>query len=173
MTRGFWRDPERYIKTYWSKCEGVWIHGDLAMYDEHGFFYIVGRSDDTIKVAGKRVGPAEIEGVINSHPAIAESACIGLPHEIKGEAIYCFAVKKGEVSEEELLDYTSKHLGKALTPERVLFVSDLPRTRNAKIMRRMIRAIMMDRDPGDASALENPSALEEIRRVKQLIRQAG
>jgi len=173
MTRGFWRDPERYIKTYWSKCEGVWIHGDLAMYDEHGFFYIVGRSDDTIKVAGKRVGPAEIEGVINSHPAIAESACIGLPHEIKGEAIYCFAVKKGEVSEEELLDYTSKHLGKALTPERILFVSDLPRTRNAKIMRRMIRAIMMDRDPGDASALENPSALEEIRRVKQLIRQAG
>jgi len=172
MTRGFWKDPERYIKTYWSRCSDTWIHGDLAIYDDHGFFYIVGRSDDTIKVAGKRIGPAEIESAINSHPSIAESACIGIPHEIKGETIYCFTIRREEVSEEELIEFVSKHLGRALTPERILFVKDLPRTRNAKIMRRMIRAIMMDKDPGDTSALENPYALEEIRRVKEALRKA-
>jgi acetyl-CoA synthetase len=132
----------------------------------------VGRSDDTIKVAGKRIGPAEIESAINSHPSIAESACIGVPHEIKGETIYCFAIRREEVSEEELIEFVSKHLGRALTPERILFVKDLPRTRNAKIMRRMIKAIMIDKDPGDTSALENPYALEEIRRVKEALGKA-
>jgi acetyl-CoA synthetase len=170
MTRGFWRDPQRYINTYWSRCEDIWIHGDLAMYDEEGHYYIVGRSDDTIKVAGKRIGPAEIESTINSHPSIAESACIGIPHEIKGETIYCFAIKKREVTEEELIELVSKQLGRALTPERILFVNDLPRTRNAKIMRRMIRAVMLNKDPGDVSALENPSAIEEIKKLREQIR---
>ena len=173
MTRGFWRDPKRYIDTYWSKCRDIWIHGDLALYDNEGFFYIVGRSDDTIKVAGKRIGPAEIESIINSHPAIGESACVGTPHEIKGEVVVCFAIRKAEVSEDELVEMVATQLGKPLAPERILFVKDLPRTRNAKIMRRMIRAIILGKDPGDTSALENPWALEEIRRAIEEIRREG
>jgi len=172
-TRGFWRDPKRYIDTYWSKCRDIWIHGDLALYDNEGFFYIVGRSDDTIKVAGKRIGPAEIESIINSHPAIGESACVGTPHEIKGEVVVCFAIRKAEVSEDELVEMVARQLGKPLAPERILFVKDLPRTRNAKIMRRMIRAIILGKDPGDTSALENPWALEEIRRAIEEIRREG
>lgn len=164
MTRGFWRDEERYLRTYWSRWEGVWVHGDLAYYDNEGFLYIVGRSDDVIKVAGKRIGPAEIEDIVNSHPLIVESACIGIPHEVKGEVIYCFAVTKSkDLVKEELIKYLEKKLGKALMPEDIIFVRELPKTRNAKIMRRLIRAIVLNKPTGDISALENPQALDEIR----------
>jgi len=164
MTRGFWRDEERYLRTYWSRWEGVWVHGDLAYYDNEGFLYIVGRSDDVIKVAGKRIGPAEIEDTVNSHPLIVESACIGIPHEVKGEVIYCFAVTKSkDFVKEELIKYLEKKLGKALMPEDIIFVRELPKTRNAKIMRRLIRAVILNKPTGDVSALENPQALDEIR----------
>lgn len=165
MTRGFWKDKKRYLETYWSRWEGVWVHGDLAYYDNEGYIYIVGRSDDTIKVAGKRIGPAEIESVINSHPSIVESACVGVPHELKGEVIYCFIVSKELIDENKIKEYISQKLGKALTPEEVFFVKDLPKTRNAKIMRRLIRAIILGKSLGDISALENPLALEELRKV--------
>ena len=92
MTRGFWRDPERYIETYWSRVPGVWVHGDWAQIDEDGFWYILGRSDDTIKVAGKRVGPAEVESAAVRHPAVSEAAAIGVPDELKGEAVVVFVV---------------------------------------------------------------------------------
>ena len=92
MTRGFWNDPERYLQTYWSRFPGVWVHGDWAAIDEDGLWYILGRSDDTIKIAGKRLGPAEVESVLVDDPAVLEAAAIGVPDELKGQALVCFCV---------------------------------------------------------------------------------
>ncbi|ACP35027.1 AMP-dependent synthetase and ligase [Sulfolobus islandicus L.S.2.15] len=165
MTRGFWRNPERYIETYWSIWKDIWVHGDLAYRDEEGYFYIVGRSDDTIKVAGKRVGPAEIESMLNSFPNVVESACVGVPDPMKGEKIVCFVVSKVGDIEKDLIRYTEDKLGKAFAPSEIKIVKELPKTRNAKIMRRLIRAVYLNKPLGDISSLENPSALEEIKRA--------
>lgn len=170
MTRGLWKDPERYIETYWSRFPGVWTHGDWAYVDEEGFWFLHGRSDDTIKIAGKRLGPAEIESVLVSHPAVAEAAAIGIPHELKGEAISCYVVLKSDYKpdeplREELRRLVAVKLGKAFAPEKMKFVKDLPKTRNAKILRRAIRAVALGQDPGDLSNLENPQALEEIKKA--------
>ncbi|MEN2982423.1 MAG: AMP-binding protein [Thermus sp.] len=172
MTRGFWRDEARYLEAYFAKIPGVWVHGDFALLDEEGHFFILGRSDDTLKVAGKRVGPAEVETAATGHPALRECAAIGIPHPVKGEAIVLFAVVKpgvepGPELAEAVADRVAEALGKPLRPERVLFVPDLPKTRNAKVMRRLIRAAYLGQDPGDLSALENPEAVEAIRRVAQ------
>jgi len=165
MTRGFWRNPERYIETYWSIWKDIWVHGDLAYRDEEGYFYIVGRSDDTIKVAGKRVGPAEIESMLNSFPNVVESACVGVPDPMKGEKIVCFVVSKVGDIEKDLIRYTEDKLGKAFAPSEIKIVKEVPKTRNAKIMRRLIRAVYLNKPLGDISSLENPSALEEIKRA--------
>jgi acetyl-CoA synthetase len=170
MTRGFWKDPDRYIQTYWSRFPNVWVHGDWAAVDGDGLWYILGRSDDTIKVAGKRLGPAEIESVLVAHPAVSEAAAIGVPDAIKGQALVCFCVlKPGErVSDElreELKNRVAQHLGKPLKPEVMKFLNDLPKTRNAKVMRRVIRAAYLNHDPGDLSALENPQAVDEVRKA--------
>jgi acetyl-CoA synthetase len=170
MTRGIWKDPERYIQTYWSRWEGVWVHGDWASVDEDGYWYLHGRSDDTIKIAGKRLGPAEIESVLVSHPAVAESAAIGVPHELKGEAIWCYAVVRpgyepNDALRKELRERVIEALGKSFAPEQIKFVTELPKTRNAKILRRAIRAVALGQEPGDLSNLENPQALEEIARA--------
>jgi acetyl-CoA synthetase len=167
MTAGFWRDPGRYEETYWSRWPGVWVHGDWAIVDENGFWFLQGRSDDTLKIAGKRLGPAEVESILVGHPAVAESGVIGVPHEIKGEAVVCFVVlKPGQLASEplrvELSERVAHHMGKALKPERVLFARDLPKTRSAKIMRRVIRATYLGRDPGDLSSLENPDAVKAV-----------
>ena len=168
MTRGFWRDPQRYVDCYWSRWPGVWVHGDWAAVDADGQWFILGRSDDTLKVAGKRVGPAEVESVLVAHAAVSEAAAIGVPDELKGEAIVCFCVlKPGHEPTDELRSGLKSSvagaLGKPLTPREVRFVRDLPKTRNAKIMRRVIRAAFLQLDPGDVSSLENPSAIEAIR----------
>lgn len=168
MTRGFWRDPQRYIDTYWSRWDGVWVHGDFAAIDEDGMWYILGRSDDTIKIGGKRVGPAEIESILVSHPQVMEAAAIAIPDEIKGSAVvvFCVLTERCEECEElraELKDLVARGLGKPLAPKKILFVSDLPKTRNAKVMRRIIRSAYLGQDPGDASSLVNPEAVEEIR----------
>jgi acetyl-CoA synthetase len=170
MARGFWKDPERYIQTYWSRFPNVWVHGDWAAIDQDGLWYILGRSDDTLKVAGKRIGPAEIESVLVSHPAVSEAAAIGIPDPVRGEAVICFCVlKPGHKGNpplaEELREKVAHSLGKPLKPEVVRFVSDLPKTRNAKVMRRVIRAAYLNQEAGDLSALENPQSLEEIRRA--------
>ncbi len=167
MTRGFWRDEERYLETYWSRLPGVWVHGDWAEIDADGFWYIRGRSDDTIKVAGKRVGPAAVEAAALAHPGVVAAAAVGVPHELKGETVVVFVVPAAGVAEgeglrAEIVAAVTRSLGKALKPERVQFVGDLPRTRNGKIMRRVIRARLLDRPLGDLSALENPAAVEEI-----------
>ena len=168
MTRGFWKDPERYIKTYWNRWKNVWYHGDWAYIDEDGFWYLFGRADDVIKVAGKRMGSAEVETIVNSHKAVQESACVGIPHELKGEVIWIFVTLKPgyEASaelEKEIESLIVKELGKPFKPERILFVPDLPRTRSGKIMRRLVRAVVTGQELGDASALENPESLEKIR----------
>ena len=172
MTKGFWQDEARYLDTYFSRVPGVWVHGDLALQDEEGHFFILGRSDDTLKVAGKRVGPAEVETAATRHPALKECAAIGVPHPVKGEAIVLFAVLKPGFSPspelaQAVADRVAEALGKPLKPERVLFVPDLPKTRNAKVMRRVVRAVYLGQDPGDLSALENPEAVEAIRQAAQ------
>lgn len=168
MTRGFWKDPERYLDSYWSRWPGIWVHGDWAMVDEEGFWYILGRSDDTIKVAGKRVGPAEVESAAVAHPAVSEAAAIGVPDEIKGESVVCFAVLRpghepSDALRNEIRATIVQQLGKALQPKDIRFVRDLPKTRNAKIMRRVIRAAYLgQKEMGDVSSLENPAAVDEI-----------
>lgn len=170
MTRGFWKDPERYLKTYWSRWKGVWYHGDWAYVDEDGFWFLFGRADDVIKVAGKRMGPAEIETIVNSIPAVQESACIGVPHELKGEVVWVFVTlkpgyKPSEELEKEIIDRVVKEFGKPFKPDRIVFVPDLPRTRSGKIMRRLIKAVVAGKELGDTSALENPDSLDGIREV--------
>jgi len=171
MTRGFWKNPERYENTYWSRWENTWVHGDFAAIDSDGLWYILGRSDDIIKVAGKRFGPAEAESVLVSHPSVIEAATIGVPHKIKLNelVVFCVLTPGTEPTEDlrsELKQSVAKAMGKPLTPKEVLFVSDLPKTRNAKVMRRMIRAAYLGEDPGDMASLVNPEAVEEIRRAK-------
>jgi acetyl-CoA synthetase len=167
MTRGLWRDPERYLETYWRRFPGVWTHGDWASIDEDGYWFLHGRSDDTLNVAGKRIGPAELESAAVNHPAVAEAAAIGVPHEVKGEVPWLFCVlRPGESADEkEVARAVTDELGKAFKPERILFVSALPKTRSAKIVRRAVRAKALGQDPGDLSTLENPDSLEEIARA--------
>ena len=175
MTRGFWRDPQRYIESYWSRWPDVWVHGDWAAVDDDGLWYILGRSDDTIKIAGKRVGPAEVESILVAHPQVSEAAAVGVPDPIKGEALVCFCVlRKGANGDvglaAELKGNVARDLGKALAPRDVLFVGDIPKTRNAKVMRRIVRAAYIGEKLGDTSALENPASLEEIKRLASEVR---
>ncbi len=168
MARGFWRDRERYLATYWSKVPDLWIHGDWAQVDADGHWFILGRSDDTLKIAGKRVGPAEVESIVVGHPSVAEAAAIGVPDELKGTKliVLCVAAPGVEASDalaEEIRRRVADELGKPLRPDRVHFVSALPKTRNAKVMRRVIRAAYLGEDPGDLTALENPATVEAIR----------
>jgi acetyl-CoA synthetase len=173
MTRGFWKDSRdadsRYVQTYWSHWPGVWQHGDWARVDDEGYWYIEGRSDDTLKVAGKRVGPAEVESAAVAHPAVSEAAAVGVPHEIKGEGIVVFCVLRpgraaSDALAKEVQDKVAELLGKPLRPEAVRFVAQLPKTRNAKILRRVIRGAYLGKaDLGDLSSLENPSAVDDIR----------
>jgi acetyl-CoA synthetase len=165
MTRGIWGDPDRYIETYWSTYEGVWRHGDWARIDEDGQWFLLGRSDDTINVAGKRLGPAEVESVLVSHSAVQEAAAVGVPDETKGEAVWCFVVAPD--AEDGLTDQlgqlVAQELGRPFKPSRIVAVDALPKTRSAKILRRAVRAVAVGEDPGDMSSAENPQALESIR----------
>ena len=165
MTRGFWRDPERYLDTYWRRFPGIWTHGDWASVDEDGYWFLHGRSDDTLNIAGKRIGPAELESAAVGHPAVSEAAAIGVPHDVKGEVAWIFCVPNREVTDGlagEVANAVADELGKAFKPDRVIFVSALPKTRSAKIVRRAVRARALGSDPGDLSSLENPESLEEI-----------
>jgi acetyl-CoA synthetase len=164
MTRGFWRDPERYLDTYWRRFPGVWTHGDWASVDADGYWFLHGRSDDTLNIAGKRIGPAELESAAVAHPAVAEAAAVGVPHAVKGEVawVFCVLVPDATAEEDEVRGLIAAELGKAFAPDRVLFVPSLPKTRSAKIVRRAVRATALGEDPGDMSSVENPDALEAI-----------
>ena len=164
MTRGFWGDPERYQETYWHRFPGIWTHGDWASADADGYWFLHGRSDDTLNIAGKRIGPAEIESAAVAHPAVVEAAAVGVPHQVKGEVawVFCVLAPGRSVSAEEVANLVSADLGKAFAPDRVVFVPALPKTRSAKIVRRAVRATALGTDPGDLSSVENPEALEAI-----------
>ncbi len=167
MTRGFWGEPERYLETYWSRFPDVWVHGDWASVDDDGFWYLHGRSDDTLNIAGKRVGPAEIESAVVALPEVMMAAAIGIPDEVKGETIALYVVPAPGVDPDDALTNTvlasvTGTMGKAFRPKTVRWVADLPRTRSAKIMRRVIKAVALGYEPGDLSGLENPESLREL-----------
>jgi len=176
MTRGIWKDDERYLQAYWSRFPGIWTHGDFAMVDNDGQWFILGRSDDVMNVAGKRLAPAEVESVMITHPRVAEAAAVGVPDPVKGETVWAFWVTRSDDGTEiddqtadqvgaDIAALVGRELGKPFTPSRVWRVAALPKTRSAKIMRRAIRAAALGVDPGDLSGAENPDAVGEIRRV--------
>jgi len=167
MTRGFWGSRDRYLGAYWTRWPDVWVHGDWASIDDDGYWFLHGRSDDTLNIAGKRIGPAEFESAAVDHPAVAECAAVGVPDELKGTAVWCFCilnpnVTPGDELADEIKAAIATQLGKAFKPAEVRFVEELPKTRSAKILRRVIKAKVTGEDPGDISSLENPSAVEAI-----------
>ena len=169
MTKGFWNDRERYIETYWSRWPDVWYHGEWASIDKDGFWFLHGRSDDTINVAGRRTGPAEIEAALITHKAVSEAAAIGVPDEVKGEEVVCFVVLKPDYSvtealREELREQVAEMMGKVMKPKEITFLKELPKTRSGKIVRRVIKATFLGEDDlGDLSSVENPNAIKAIR----------
>lgn len=168
MTRGFWGEPERYLATYWSRFENTWVHGDWASIDADGFWYLHGRSDDTLNIAGKRIGPAEIESVAVALDEVVMAAAVGVPDEVKGESIALFLVaapgtEPGEGLTAKVTAVVDQHLGKAFRPRYIRWVADLPRTRSQKIMRRVVKAAALGSEPGDLSTLENPDSLDQIK----------
>ena len=169
-TRGLWRDSERYLESYWTKIPGMWVQGDWASRDADGCWTIHGRSDDTIKIAGKRTGPAEIEALLLATGLVSDAAAVAVPDPIKGSAIICAVVPaSGETSRAETTEVLARAvmsgLGSAYRPKRIVFVSDLPRTRNMKIMRRVIRSALTGEPTGDVSSLVNPEAVAELQRA--------
>ena len=173
MTRGLRDDPARYLATYWSRWPDVWVHGDWASIqrtEDGEEWFLHGRSDDTIKVAGKRLGPAEVESALVSHPAVLEAAAVGVPHEVKGEQLWAYVVPAPgvEASDElraELVALVADHLGKSFRPAGVRFAAALPKTRSAKVLRRAVRALAAGEEPGDLSSLDDPTALDAIRKA--------
>jgi acetyl-CoA synthetase len=167
MTRGLYRDPERYLDVYWSRWPDVWVHGDWASIED-GRWYLHGRSDDTIKIAGKRLGPAEAESALVAHDAVLEAAAVGMPNEMKGEELWAYVVlapghSPSDELRDELVATVSEALGKAFKPAGIRFVAALPKTRSAKVLRRAIRATALGVDPGDLSSLEDPASIDAIR----------
>lgn len=159
MMRTIYNDPDKYVEKYWSKYEGMYLTGDSAKRDEDGYYWIIGRTDDVIKVSGYRLGTAEIESALVSHPAVAEAAAIGLPHEIKGNAIYAYVilkvgVEKSEQLREDLIAHVGHEVGPIAKPENVEFTDILPKTRSGKIMRRVLKARALGQDPGNIATLE-------------------
>ena len=159
MLRTIWNDPDKYVNQYWSKYPGMYLTGDSARRDEDGYYWVIGRVDDVIKVSGYRLGTAEIESALVSHQAVAEAAAIGLPHDIKGNAIYCYVLlKTGYEKSDKLIDELRQHVGHEVgpiaKPESIEIVESLPKTRSGKIMRRVLKARALGQDPGNLSTLE-------------------
>jgi len=167
MTRGIWGDRQRFLDAYWSRWPGLWVHGDWASVDTDGYWYLHGRSDDTLNVAGKRIGPAEFESAAVRCAGVAEACAIGVPHEVKGEVAWLFCVPQIGVEPSEALraavrETVVAELGKAFAPDQIRFVKALPKTRSAKIVRRAVRAAVLGEDPGDLSSLEDPDVLAQF-----------
>jgi acetyl-CoA synthetase len=161
MTRGIWGDPQRYLDTYWSRFPGMWYHGDWASVDEDGHWFLHGRADESMNVAGRKVGPAEVEEAMMQHPGVAEAAVIGVPDEIKGEAIVGFAVAKpGVVLAAAAISGTVVEvLGPTFRPREIRVVAELPKTQSGKIVRRALRRRYLGEDVGDLSTVANPWAV--------------
>jgi acetyl-CoA synthetase len=167
MTRGIWGDPERYIETYWSRWPGYWYHGDWASVDDDGCWFLHGRADESMNVAGRKVGPAEVEDALIEHPAVSEAAVIGVPDELKGEAIVAFVVVKAGAPtsadlERQLAVHLVESLGPTFKPQAIRVVRELPKTQSGKIVRRLLRQKYLGEALGDLSTVENPHALEQL-----------
>jgi acetyl-CoA synthetase len=169
MLRGIYGDPERYRSTYWKMWDGkYYLPGDGARRDNDGYYWILGRIDDVVNVSGHRIGTAELESVFIENPAVAETAVIGIPHEIKGEGLLAFiTLRQGHEGSQDLrddlYDMIAKKIGKFARPERIIFSSDLPKTRSGKIMRRLLRDIAEGRELGNVTTLADPSVVEELK----------
>jgi len=168
MTRGLLNDNARYLETYWSRFENVWFHGDYVFVDEDNLWYMRGRTDDVMNISGHRMSTAEIEHTVISHKKISDAASISIPDELTGEAIVVFFVTddKSEIGlESEISDYISEKIGKVAKPKLIFQLSDLPKTRTGKIMRRLLKLKLLGKDLGDLSSLENPNVLDEIQKL--------
>lgn len=164
MTRGIWNDPQRYLDTYWAQFPGWWSHGDWASVDEDGLWYLHGRSDDALNVAGRKVGPAEVETALTEHPAISEAAVIGVPDDLTGEAIVAFVVARAgqAVTPDEATQHLIHYLGPTFRPRAVLCVPELPKTQSGKVIRRLLRQRFLGEELGDLSTVANPESLDRI-----------
>jgi len=168
MTKSLWSGDERYLREYWSRFEDVWNHGDWAQMDDDGFWFLHGRADDAINVAGRKVGPAEVEGALIDHEAVNQAAAVGVPDDTTGEAVVAYVIleDREEPSDElaeELRAHVGAELGKPFRPREVLFVDAFPKTQSGKIIRRAIEGAYTGEDIGDLSSIENPDALEALR----------
>ncbi|MFP4189297.1 MAG: AMP-binding enzyme, partial [Halobacteriales archaeon] len=171
MTKSLWSGDERYLEEYWSTWDDVWDHGDWALMDEDGMWFLLGRADDALNVAGRKVGPAEIESVLMDHDDVNQSAAVGVPDETTGTAVVCYVIPEedadtGDKLRGELRTLVGEEHGKPFRPREILFVDDLPRTQSGKIIRRAVSAAHQGEDPGDLSSMENPEALEEIKETR-------
>ncbi len=173
LTRGLWNDPQRYIESYWSRFPDLWVQGDYARRDSDGLWYLLGRSDDTIKIAGKRTGPAELESILAQSGLVVEVAIVGIPDETTGSALACVAVSGSSNSSEEeiaaqLAELLASQAGPPFRPRLFVFVDALPKTRNQKVMRRLVRSALVGGDLGDTGSLINPASINAIRRARRI-----
>jgi acetyl-CoA synthetase len=172
MLRGIYGDPDRYVKTYWSEIEGVYFTGDGARCDENGYYWLMGRVDDVINVAGHRLGTMEVESALVSHEAVAEAAVVGMPHEIKGTGIAAFVTLRAGARPSEELKHALEHhvtseIGAIARPDQIRFTDALPKTRSGKIMRRLLREIAAGQDVrGDTTTLEDLSVVSQLRQTE-------
>jgi len=164
MTRGIWNDPRRYLEAYWSRWPGVWYHGDWATVDADGHWFLQGRADESFNVAGRKVGPAEVEACLTAHAAVSEAAVIGVPDELTGEGVVAFVVLKAAAGltnvSDELAAHVAHHMGPTFRPRAIYAVPELPKTQSGKVVRRLIRQAYLREPLGDSSTVENPQALE-------------
>jgi acetyl-CoA synthetase len=161
MTRGIWNDPRRYLETYWSRFPGIWYHGDWASVDADGHWFVHGRADESMNVAGRKVGPAEVEEALMLHPGVAEAAVIGVPDELKGEAIVGYVVPQhgAQLDPAGICATVVKELGPTFRPRAVVVIDALPKTQSGKIVRRLLRQKYLGDGLGDLSTVANPGAL--------------
>jgi len=169
MLRGIFGDEQRFLDTYWSRWDGIYFPGDGARVDEDGYFWLLGRVDDVLNVAGHRIGTMEVESALVEHPAVAEAAVVGVPHEVKGQAIsafvtLCDGVDPSDALADEIRQQVVQSIGAIARPDQLLFAADLPKTRSGKIMRRLLRDIAAGNVLGDTTTLADPSVVEELRK---------
>jgi len=168
-------DDERYKEVYWARFPGSYLTGDYSIQDEEGYFWLLGRADEVIKVAGHRLGTLELENATVSFPAVAEAAAVSKPDAVKGEAIVIFAILRegrdpSSALEKELVSHIRNTVGPIATPERVFFVKKLPKTRSGKIMRRLLKAVATDAPIGDATTLEDGASIDEVRAAYEALK---
>jgi acetyl-CoA synthetase len=170
MLVGLYNQKERYEKTYWSRFPGIYLAGDVSRMDEDGYLWIQGRADDVLNVAGHRIGTAEVESALVSHPKVAEAAVVGKPDQIKGSSIQAFVIlvegaEPSDDTKKDLVKHVSVEISPIARPDHILFVPDLPKTRSGKIMRRVMASLVRGESPGDVTTLRNPEVVSEVKRL--------